>query len=179
MLKIWVILAAVSFPLVGMADDNYSDDSSSDYGITRHADKVVPQNALYQAECGSCHFAFQANLLPSQSWKKLMLPEALANHFGDNAELNEQDRVALLNYLVANAADKKRRLLRYPKGDAPLRITELPYFKKEHREIPKRMVQGNPKVRSLVNCLACHTDAGKGTYRERNIRIPGYGYWDD
>jgi hypothetical protein len=34
-------------------------------------------------------------------------------------------------------------------------------------------------VKSFANCNACHTRAAEGSFRERDIRIPGAGKWDD
>ena len=37
------------------------------------AQDVAPvNNELYVKECGYCHFAYQAGLLPSSSWNKIM-----------------------------------------------------------------------------------------------------------
>ena len=181
MLKIFVtVIVALCLPFAAMADDDDDEHRGFFSGFSKSSKNIVPKNVLYQSECGSCHFAFQANLLPSDSWEKMMLPQALTDHFGDNAEIEEQDRLAILEHLVTYAADNKgKRLLRFGRGEAPLRITELRYFIHEHDEMPKRMVQGNPDVRSLSNCLACHTDAAQGRYKERNIRIPNYGAWED
>jgi len=40
-------------------------------------------------------------------------------------------------------------------------------------------VTGNPTVKSISQCDACHTDAERGTFNEHDINIPGYGRWDD
>jgi hypothetical protein len=61
----------------------------------------------------------------------------------------------------------------------PLRITETGSFMKEHDEIPKKMVTGNPEVKSFSNCQACHRDADKGLFDEHTVSIPGYGVWED
>ena len=164
---------------VAFADDD-GDEHEGFFSRFSQSSVSIPQNKLYQQDCASCHLGFQPNLLPSASWQKIMSPKALEDHFGDNAEVDEQDRLSILAYLTTYAADRKgKRLLRFGKGESPLRITELRYFKHEHNEIPARMVQGNPKVRSLSNCLACHTGAERGNYGERGIRIPGYGAWED
>jgi len=140
-------------------------------------------NSLHQQECGSCHFAYQAALLPSRSWQKIMTN--LAQHFGDNAELDAPTRQSITQYLTTHAADKvnyrisKKFLRSLSSNQSPLRISKLPYFMKEHREMPKKMVKGNPQVGSLSRCDACHTQAKQGDYSERSIKIPGYGYWDD
>lgn len=148
----------------------------------RGPDVSAVNNQLYADECGSCHFAYQAAFLPERSWRKLMAN--LEDHFGENAELDEGDRKAIEAYLVNNAGDhsnyrRARKFMRsIASGDTPLRITEVPYFVHEHNEIPKRVLQSD-QVRSLSNCDVCHQQAVKGSYREREINIPGYGRWDD
>lgn len=126
--------------------------------------------------------AYQPGLLPARSWEKVMAN--LADHFGDNAEIVREDRNAIAAFLTAHAADRAREAR--PKiaaslrpGDAPLRITETPYIRSKHRELPARLVTGNPKVRSLAQCNACHTGAERSSYREREIDIPEYGKWED
>lgn len=136
----------------------------------------------YANECGSCHMAYPAGFLPARSWQKLM--GNLASHFGDNAELNEATRAQITSYLLAGGdKPQDRHAARFaasaPAGDTPLRITELPYFKREHREIPQRYIKENAQVGSLSNCAACHTRADQGSFREREISIPGMGRWED
>ena len=148
----------------------------------RRGPDVKPMtNPLYKAECGSCHFAYQAGFLPARSWKKMM--SGLEDHFGDNAELEEADRKAIENYLVANAADKasERRSSKFMRSignTTPLRITEVRYFRNEHDEVPQRVIK-HEQIGSLSNCMACHTKADTGSYAERDIRIPGVGRWED
>ncbi len=147
-------------------------------------ERITPvKNSQYSEECGSCHFAYQPGLLPARSWQQLMVN--LEDHFGDNAELETDSQTSLTDYLVSNAADVSREPLsiklirRLPKNKVPLRITDMPYLKHEHDEVPKKMVTGNPKVNSFSYCDKCHTRADTGSYSEDDIRIPGYGRWDD
>jgi hypothetical protein len=157
------------------------DDSYSRRG--KRADVAPVRNALYAKECGSCHFAYPPGLLPARSWQKLM--GNLADHFSDNAELPQEDAVAIADYLVKNAADRSnyRRSVKIADSltarQTPLRITQVPYIAGKHREIPARLVTGNPKVKSLSQCAACHTKAEAGSFSERDINIPGYGRWED
>lgn len=140
-------------------------------------------NDSYNKECGSCHFAYQPSLLPARSWQKMM--ETLADHFGDNAELEENVQKTLTEYLVNHAAEKSpnqsanKWIGRLPKEEIPLRISELPYFKRKHHEIPKKQIVDNPEVKSLSYCDKCHTHAETGSYSEKEIKIPGYGPWED
>ena len=147
---------------------------------------VAPvNNKLYQEECSDCHFAYQPGLLPARSWEKLMTAKALESHFGDNAELENETRVALLNYLQKNAADtsnhkRSKKIMASLRGNStPLRIIDTPYIKRKHDEIPSRMIAGNPKVKTLSACEKCHTDASKGMYDDDSVSIPGHGRWED
>ncbi len=162
---------------IAMADD----DSYTHRG--RGADVTPVRDARYARECGSCHFAYPPGLLPARSWQKLM--GNLADHFGDNAELPQEDVAAITAYLVRNAADRSnyRRSVKIADSlsarQTPLRITQVPYIAGKHREIPARLVTGNPKVKSLSQCAACHTKAEAGSFSERDINIPGQGRWED
>lgn len=158
-----------------MADD--------DWGWSRRGPDVAPvNNELYLNECGSCHFAYQPGLLPARSWRKLM--GSLADHFGENAELDSETQKQLTDYLTMHAAEtsntrRSAKILRSLGKETPLRITEVPYIHYKHREIPMRLIRDNAKVRSLSNCAACHTRADSGSYAEREIVIPGVGRWED
>ena len=144
---------------------------------------TLANNANYQKECGACHFAYPAALLPQRSWNKVM--NNLAQHFEENAELDPKLSTEISSYLQANAAEHSKDRSAYkfmrsiPKHSTPIRISDVPYFKHEHDEIPARMLNNNPKVSSLSQCNACHTKAEIGDYDEDNIRIPGFGAWDD
>ena len=147
------------------------------------ADVAAVNNPTYRDECGSCHMAYPPGLLPARSWQGIM--DGLSNHFGDNAELDPQTLASLRQYLRDNSADqadyrRSRKIMRsLGQGDAPLRITEVPYLQYKHDELSQAIITDNPKVRSLSNCNACHQHAEQGSFRESDILIPGYGRWDD
>lgn len=176
-----LILPLVAGMVVSLGSSVAAADD--DWGWSRRGPDVNPvTNQLYQSECGACHFAYQPGLLPAQSWKKLM--GSLAEHFGENAELDGETGQQLTDYLVEGAAEKSEtrrsaKIMRSLGADRPLRITDVPYIRYKHNEIPSRLITGNPGVRSLSNCSACHTQADKGSFAERDIRIPGVGRWDD
>lgn len=142
-----------------------------------------PQYALYAAECGDCHLAYAPWLLPAPSWRAVM--GSLADHFGDNAELDAPTADRILAFLERHAAEQTGgrvalRVQRATQGVAPpLRITQTDYFRGQHHEIPRSMIEGNEGVRSPSRCEACHGGAERGSFRERDVRIPGHGRWDD
>lgn len=149
----------------------------------KEVDRV--RNTHYAEECSACHFAYQPGLLPARSWKKLLDSKALGEHFGENAELDEEVRLEIEKYAVANAADEsnskrsRKIMASLPRKSTPLRITEIPYIKEKHSEIPKEMIAGNPQVKSLSNCNHCHTRADKGVFDDDTVYIKGHGPWDD
>lgn len=139
----------------------------------------------YLKECGECHFAYPPGLLPAKSWEKLLKADALKDHFGDNAEIDKETLQAIHDYAVENAADKsfykrsRKIAIATAEGDAPLRIIEVRYIKRKHKEIPEKMVKGNNDVKSLSYCNKCHTQADKGVFDEDTVSIPNYPDWDD
>ncbi len=138
---------------------------------------------LYKAECESCHFPFQPGFLPADSWHAIM--SGLEDHFGENAELPEETAQRISAYLLANAADRSDgelsgKLMWSLRGQPkPVRITQTAFFRHEHDEIPASILRRQEPKISFANCDSCHQRALQGSYREREIRIPGIGRWDD
>ena len=101
-----LITALTAALLLGAIPVSQADDNGF-FSFFSHKKEVVPMtDASYNKECGSCHFAYQPGFLPEGSWRKLMEAKALADHFGENAELDEQTRAHILQLLVTNSADK-------------------------------------------------------------------------
>lgn len=122
-------------------------------------------NAKWKAECGACHIAYPPQLLPAASWRRVM--SGLDKHFGADASLDPQPAAEISAFLERNAASGKRARAT---ADS-LRITETAWFRHEHDEVPAAAWK-RPAIKSPANCAACHTTAGQGDYRKRNIRIP-------
>lgn len=178
-----VLIMSITLGVTGltMADnDSYSIDQW----------KGAPKSYLnkadhdkYLKECGACHFAYQPGLLSAASWEQVMAN--LSDHFGENAELAANELNSIRNYLLNNAAGRvntklSTKMMQGSNAKKPnMRITETPYFKKEHDEISSKMVKDNPDVRSFSRCDACHTRAADASFSEREIKIPGYGRWED
>jgi len=169
-----LLTSILAFSFYGMGSSYASGKSDHD----EHRYTSVQQNPLYQEECGSCHMAYPAQLLPAGSWRKMM--QGLDNHFGENAEVDAATSEAIEAYLVQTSKrGSYRKMLRNIGDRLPLRITELPYFRHEHDEIPSKLVKGNDKVSSFSQCNACHQKAERGQFDEDNVNIPGFGRWHD
>ena len=178
MKKILLLMVALGFSSQAYAENIFEN-------LFRFKGVKPMNNDLYNDSCGECHYAYQAGLLPKRSWEKMMLPEQLEDHFGENAELDEEDRLMIRDLLVANAADtsiykRSSKIVRsLPDDKVELRITEVPYIKRKHKDLPDKYVKNNPKVKSLINCNACHRAIDKGIFDDDTILIPNYGYWSD
>lgn len=122
-------------------------------------------NEKWKTECGACHLAYPPQLLPAESWRGMMTQ--LDKHFGADASLDAKTATEIRAFLEVNAGGNKREAA----GKSPLRITETRWFKKEHDEVPAR-VWSSAAVKQPGNCAACHTQAERGDFSERNLRIP-------
>ena len=130
-------------------------------------------NTIYIDQCGACHFAYQPGLLPSESWKKIL--EDPEDHFGETLDLDADTREEIYVYLTSNAANTSssklsQKIMRCLDGQTPLRITDIPYIRKEHHEIGQSVVN-RPSVGSLSNCIACHRNADRGIYDDDRVSI--------
>ena len=144
-------LAVISMPSVACADG---------------AKKPAPANPVWQEECGSCHIAYPPRFLPAESWQQLM--GSLDDHFGTDASIDAGAAATIEAFLTQNA---KRSKTGTAATDAPLRITETRWFRREHDEIAAAKWK-SAAIGSAANCGACHREADKGSFRERDIKVP-------
>lgn len=120
-------------------------------------------HARYVEECGSCHVAYPPQLLSAESWRLVL--QGLDRHFGTDAGIDAAAHADIAAYLAANAGAQRKF------GATATRITETRWFAREHDEVPVH-VWKRPDVKSAANCGACHTQADRGDYGERNLRVP-------
>jgi hypothetical protein len=140
----------------------------------RDADLKPVTNQSYKQKCGACHFAYQPELLPSASWAGIL--GNLGDHFGQTLDLDAGSKKTIAKYLTDNAAEHSDaklsvKITKCLRGQAPSRITQIPYIRREHREIPSD-VFSRKAVGSFSNCSACHKTADQGIYDDDNVVIP-------
>jgi cytochrome c553 len=129
----------------------------------------MPKDAppSYKTECGSCHLAFPAALLTASDWRLVMTQ--LPKHYGDNATLDQKARQPLEDFLVRNAGSPWRLT---GAGDPP-RLTATSWFQRKHDELSSA-VWRDKRVGSAANCVACHPNAERGGYGEREVTVRGH-----
>ena len=94
-------------------------------------------------------------------------------HFG---ALNEQTKKEIMEYLNANSAESNdseisKKIIASLGPNRPSKIIDIPYIKKKHDEIPPDVFK-RKKIGSRSNCIACHTSAKEGNYKDDFARIP-------
>lgn len=136
---------------------------------------LVPTDAAYIKECGSCHTAFSPELLPAASWRKVM--QGLDDHFGESAKPDASTQHVITRYLVAHAADRatnnqSRAIMGslHP-NEAPLRITQVPYIAGLHAAVLDPVWNGNPRPKTLTECGVCHDDVKSGDFRTKSFHV--------
>jgi hypothetical protein len=122
-------------------------------------------DATYQAECGSCHVAYPPALLSTAGWTTVM--DRLDKHYGVDASLDQATARKVRDYVLINSGRSQRT---EPAPASGLRrISTLPWFLKEHREVTGR--NASASVKSMSDCAACHTKAAQGDYAESTLRV--------
>jgi hypothetical protein len=126
--------------------------------------QVVPL-PKYQQECGACHLAFPADMLPAPAWQRVM--KGLKQHFGVDASLDAATAAELSAWLGAHADSEQGAA----NGPPQNRISRTDWFVREHGEVTA-VTWKRPAVKSAANCAACHRTADQGDFSEHNIHIP-------
>lgn len=167
-------LAALAVALFAFTAANADDGARKKSKDRLPSFTKTPDNALYNEECSSCHFLYQPWLLPSRSWKALM--DESDRHFGENLALDADTAKELLAYLVANSSEKTaarwaRKITASSEGLTPKRIMDVPWIKKEHRELAADTFK-RPSIGSSSNCAACHAKGAEGNFEEDFVKVP-------
>jgi nitrate/TMAO reductase-like tetraheme cytochrome c subunit len=124
--------------------------------------RAAPVNETYTTECGACHVPYPPRRLSARSWAAVM--EGLDRHFGTDAALDSAAAAEVAAFLRAHAGRDRG-------GPTTTRITDTPWFRREHREVPAA-VWTRADVQSRANCGACHPAADRGQYDDDTVRVP-------
>lgn len=122
------------------------------------------ESTTYAAECGACHAAYPARLLPPAEWAVVLA--TLDRHFGVDASLDATTRAAVARQLGVDPAAAGA-----PAKRPTPRITQQGWFREEHDEMSAQLFR-SPAVRSAANCGACHAGADRGRFDEHSVSIP-------
>ncbi|WP_322744387.1 cytochrome C [Coleofasciculus sp. LEGE 07092] len=107
---------------------------------------------LYLENCGSCHVALPPEVMPTDTWRTLLLePE---QHYGQQLKQISRPFIFIVwDYLRAFS----RPLVQ--EEQTPFRLTQSPYFKALHPRVEL------PRTVNATSCVSCHQNARDYDYR--------------
>lgn len=133
----------------------------------------APMHESVAEECGACHMAFPASLLPAESWRYLVAN--LDDHFGEDASLSDSLSSEIADWLADHAAETAdtypAHAFSEPDPAAVGQITASPGWKAIHAGIDAPEFKRRP-IYTAANCAACHKDAESGLFSPLAISIP-------
>jgi hypothetical protein len=156
------LAALASAPLI--LADGYSHDHSRMHaeelaqrrGNASLASAAPADVAAYREECSACHVPYPAGLLAPADWQAILAN--LSSHYGVDASLDATTTQAVARAVGAAAASARP-------GELP-RITQLPWFQREHRNAERRIRRPLPQPLKWSQCETCHAGAAAGNYEE-------------
>ena len=134
--------------------------------------RAVDVPADYKSECGDCHVVYHPGLRSKEAWQSIMA--GLADHYGEDASLDEASVASISSYLEKNDAgtfDTKAANQMGKVNTPTFRITETRRWKRKHRKIEPSVFRLK-SVGSKINCNACHEDASTGLFNDSNVNLP-------
>ncbi|MFM2067662.1 MAG: hypothetical protein RLZZ584_2571 [Pseudomonadota bacterium] len=134
-------------------------------GEHRRGSAALVPPPVYVQECGACHVAYPAGLLPLASWESITA--RLDRHYGVDASLDAAAARQIKAWLQAQGGTSRRARELPPEG----RITRAAWFVRKHDEVPASTWK-LAAVKSPSNCNACHARAEQGDFDEHDVRIP-------
>jgi hypothetical protein len=123
---------------------------------TGTVDPVLPRyqlgKELYLESCATCHVPLPPEVLPSETWRRLLLEPQ--QHYGQQLKpLIGPSLITMWNYLLAYSRPEE------PKKPLPYRISESRYFKALHPRVKF------PQSVKPASCITCHPGASEYNYR--------------
>lgn len=174
-----VMIAALSLTVSLSTQAQQVSYPGDRYGYDNTTPRVFVSDDKHIEECGSCHMAYPPELLPKESWEKIIA--SLDDHFDENAELDAETSAYLLKYLQLNGLQNDQPTIKTVApwfkslpDNAPLRITELPGFLAHHEDPIRRLGEGSDVEGFFSPCEDCHKEAASGIFNKERI-FRGYG----
>ena len=107
---------------------------------------------LYLNNCASCHIPLPPAVLPTESWRQILLQPN--EHYGQKLpKMNPLDIRIMWSYIRDYSRPLKEG------EDKPERVSQSRYFQALHPKVDL------PKVVRLNNCASCHTGISKFDYQ--------------
>ncbi|NEO97406.1 MAG: cytochrome C [Symploca sp. SIO2E9] len=118
---------------------------------------IVPEGyrlgqQLYLENCGSCHIPLPPEVMPTATWRELLLD--LNEHYGKRVDpILRPSLLAMWGYIRQFSRPLKE------KEATPYRLTQSRYFKALHPQVEF------PETVRPATCVSCHPGAAQYDYR--------------
>lgn len=139
----------------------HSEEHAQRRGNASLASAAPADVAAYREECGACHVPYPAGLLAPADWQTVLAN--LPSHYGVDASLDATTAQAVAR--AVGAAPAAGAAASAKPGELP-RITQLPWFQREHRNAERRIRRPLPQPVKWSQCETCHAGAAAGNFEE-------------
>ncbi len=134
---------------------------------------VAEYDPLVAEECSACHMLYHPSLLPSKDWEHITA--TLADHYGEDASLDDDSTTKIRDWLMANAAEtadtRAANVFQLNPAGGIKSLTDTAFWRARHRGLSDAIFKSKA-VRARSNCVACHEDAESGWFNPFQIEIP-------
>lgn len=156
LLIFWCMFLGWGIELALGATDQLDNLAQETTAVTGTVDNVPERyqlgQELYLKNCGSCHIALPPQVMPSETWRRLLLD--LDQHYGKKLDsIFSPSLLMMWNYLRDFSRPLKEE------EATPYRVRESRYFQALHPQVDF------PEPARLNTCVTCHLGASKYDYR--------------
>ena len=106
----------------------------------------------YLESCSSCHIAIPPEVMPTETWRKIL--EKPQNHYGFSVNLVSLNQILIWQYMKYYSRPLNQD------EQVPQHLDESRYFKALHPAIPL------PEPLTLKTCIICHPSANSFDFRD-------------
>ncbi len=134
---------------------------------------VAEYDPLVAEECSACHMLYHPSLLPAKDWEHITA--TLADHYGEDASLDDESTAKIRDWLMANAAEtadtRAANVFQLNPAGGIKSLTDTAFWRARHRGLSDAIFKSKA-VRARSNCVACHEDAESGWFNPFQVEIP-------
>lgn len=142
---------------LAQAQENSTQRFSDAGGVDRVPETYQLGQQLYRQTCGSCHVALPPAVMPTETWRQLLLSN---EHYGQQIQLPGAIETRLIwNYVQTFS----RPLLE--NEIVPYRLAQSRYLKALHPDVEL------PQPTRLGSCATCHPSVDQYNFRRLNAEV--------
>lgn len=157
---LWCVGLGWGLAGIGQASDRNLFDAPEIGTVDPIPSRYTTGQQIYLENCASCHVAIPPAVLPTETWRELLLDE---DHYGVRVDVLPSPQIYILwDYLQVFSRPKAN-----PDETIPYRLEYSPYFRALHPNVDlERPVD-------IKNCATCHPGAENFDFRSLSSQWQG------